>query len=133
MKDEDRKLSDKEFEEKYKNIALAPYRRVRLEEKRKQREKTEAEEQKIIEESKALEKEQRKEELLEKVVEVLSGSEWLDRIITFIRNAVSNSETEMVTMFLVREKGDVWSFEAILGMKKPKGINYIKVDFGNEP
>jgi len=90
-------------------------------------------EEKSIEESQALEKEQRKEELLEKVAEVVSDSEWFDRIRTFIRSAVANSETQIVQMLLVREKDDIWSFEAIIGMEKPKGVNYIKVDFGNEP
>lgn len=127
MKDEDRKLSEEEFKKKYEDIALAPYRRARLEEKRRRK----AKEEKAIEESVAKAEKQRKEELLEKVAEVVSGDTWFDRVRTFIQNAVSNSETEILTMFLVREKDDIWSFEAIIGMEKPKGVQYIKVNFSD--
>jgi len=100
--------------------------------KQKEREKQEAEEQKQIEESVAEAKEERKEELLAKVLDVLVDSEWYARIKNFIRNAVANSDTQMVQMLLVREKDDIWSFEAIVSSEKPKGVQYLKVNFGNE-
>jgi len=70
MSDEDRKLSEKDFEEKYRDIALAPYRRARLEAKRKREEK-EAKEQKKAEFKKQIEETAQK-------VENLSMEKWIE-------------------------------------------------------
>ena len=133
MKDEDRKLSEKEFEKKYRDIALAPYRRVRLEEKRR-REKTE--DKKQIEESVA-ENEKLKLELLTNINTFLLDVAISEKWWTKLRKAVESmvlSDAQTIILLLTRdeEKEDVWTVEAIVSPIKGKGKRWIEVNFGDE-
>lgn len=119
MKDEDRKLSEKEFEKKYKDIALAPYRLARLEEKRRReakeaKRKKEEQFKKNIEETKNLDVSR-----LEKLANInailsdfIDSEDWWNAVREFLEDVCGDKSTESVTIVLKRVKDDHWILDA---------------------